>query len=72
MASSMPAERLPLIWSSDTFTTDVSMISISVGSMTVRAMSHLFIFPLLTGQVRRSYCYPSRHGGIGHSKSSPR
>ena len=62
MASSIPAERLPLIWSSDTFTTDVSMISISVGSMTVRAISHLFIFPLLTGQVCRSCCYPIRHG----------
>lgn len=39
----MPAERLPRIWSSETFTTDVSMISISVGSITVKATIHLFI-----------------------------
>lgn len=41
--SSIPAERLPLIWPSETFTIEISIISIRVGSITVKATSHLFI-----------------------------
>ena len=44
MASSIPAERLPLIWSRETLTTEVSTISRKVGSITVRAMIHLLAF----------------------------
>ena len=39
VASSIPADSEPLMWFKDTFTIDVSMISISVGSMTVKAIS---------------------------------
>ena len=38
VASSMPAESEPRMWLSETFTIEVSMISISVGSITVKAM----------------------------------
>jgi hypothetical protein len=41
--SSTPAERLPAICPRETLTTDVSTISMSVGSITVMATSHLFI-----------------------------
>ena len=39
--SSIPDERAPRMWSSATFATLVSMISISVGSITVIATIHL-------------------------------
>jgi len=41
VASSIPADRLPRMWSSDTLTMDVSTITISVGNITVKAMIHL-------------------------------
>jgi len=41
--SSTPAERLPRMWTSATLTTDVSTISMRVGSITVIAIIHLFI-----------------------------
>jgi hypothetical protein len=44
VTSSKPALRLPWIWGKDTFTTLVSMISMNVGNITVRAMAHLFAF----------------------------
>src|SRR3989304_526795 len=40
-ASSIPAEREPRMWSSETLATLMSMISISVGSITVTATIHL-------------------------------
>ena len=42
VASSMPAERLPLMCPRETFTTEVSSTTMSMGSMTVAATSHLF------------------------------
>src|SRR5512135_902593 len=56
--SSMPAERLPLIWSKETFTTEVSIISISVGSITVRAIIHLLhLFMKVLYKSFRSFRY---------------
>ncbi len=43
VASSIPAERVPRIWSRATLATLISMISIMVGIITVIAMIHLLI-----------------------------
>ena len=41
VASPIPADREPRMWSRDTLTMDVSIISMRVGSMTVIATIHL-------------------------------
>ena len=69
VASSMPAERLPLIWSRETFTTEVSRTTMSMGSITVPATSHLFACGgdggFITHQLRLlhfyRYCGLNRH-----------
>ena len=41
--SSNPADKLPRMWSKETFTTDISITSIKVGRTTDKAMIHLLI-----------------------------
>src|SRR6185369_5329423 len=49
--SSVPALRLPCMWGRATLATEVSMISMMVGSMTERVMSHLLTVFLVSSAI---------------------
>ncbi len=46
VTSSRPALKLPWMWLRETFTTVMSMISMKVGTMTVRVTNHLLGEPV--------------------------